>query len=185
MVDVLVHRQSVDIPVYAETDTNSAVCAQTVEIPQVQFLVVLRTCPSLCNDTVLIDRVVAKADMLQRQVLTVPSCALGLVVDMPVTVHVKVVDIPVETQRLFPMSSFLQTVVIPQLQSIDKVIDVPVSRFSSSSGAVCEKTVEIPQLQHVEEWTLCRTLCTGTGPVLTPAIRGRRESDSQVTCHPN
>ena len=33
-------------------------------------------------------------------------------------------------------------------------------------------------------------LCTGTGPGLTPAIRagkgcwGRRESDSQVTCHP-
>ena len=36
----------------------------------------------------------------------------------------------------------------------------------------------------------CRALCTGTGPGLTPAIRagkgwrGRRESDSQVTCHP-
>ena len=45
-----------------------------------------------------------------------------------------------------------------------------------------------PGLLH-EAW--CSVGCTGTGPGLTPAIRagkgwrGRRESDSQVTCHPN
>ena len=74
------------------------------------------------------------------------------------------------------------------LQFIDKVVDVLVCRFSSSLGAVYEKAVEIPQLQQVEAWTLGRALCTER---LTPAIRaekgwrGCRESDSQVTCHPN
>ena len=54
-----------------------------------------------------------------------------------------------------------------------------------------EEAVEIPQLQHVEAWTLGRALCTGTGPGLDPShkggegVVGRRESDSQVTCHPN
>ena len=84
----------------------SAVCALTVEIPQVQFFVLLMTCLSLCNDTVLIDRVVDIAVMLQRQVLTVPNCALGLVIDMPVIACVTVVDIPVVSQRLFPMVQF-------------------------------------------------------------------------------
>ena len=44
-----------------------------------------------------------------------PDCALFLGwIDMPVIVHVKVVDIPVVTQRLFPMVQFiLQTIVIP------------------------------------------------------------------------
>ena len=173
---------------FTQRQVRTVLSVLCVEIPQAQFLVLLMTCPSLCNDTVLIDRVVDIADMLQRQVLTVPNCALGLVIDMPVIVHVKVVDIPVVTQRLFPTVQFiLQTTVIPQLQSIDKVVDVPVCRFSSFSDAVCEKTVEIPQLQHVEARTLGGALCTGTRPGLTPAIgagkgwRGRRESDSQVT----
>ena len=48
----------------------------------------------------------------------------------------QVVDIPVVTQRLFPMVQFiLQTPKIHQLQSIDKVFDVPVCR--SSSFLVC------------------------------------------------
>ena len=45
---------------------------------------------------------------------------------------VQVVDIPVVTHRLFPTVQFiLQTLVIPQLQFIDKVFDVPVCRSSS------------------------------------------------------
>ena len=64
-------------------------------------------------------------------------------------------------QRLFPWSSlFLQSIVIPQLQFIDKVVDVLVCRFCSFSGAVCEMAVEIPHLQHVEAWMLGRALCT-------------------------
>ena len=42
-----------------------------------------------------------------------------------------------------------QTMVIPQLQSIDKVIDVPVLLVQQIPGAVCEETVAIPQLQLV------------------------------------
>ena len=111
---------------FTQRQVRTVLSVLCVEIPQAQFLVLLMPCPSLCNDTVLIDRVVDIADMLQRQVLTVPNCALGLVIDMPVIVHVKVVDIPVVTQRLFPTVQFiLQTTVILQLQSIDKVVDRP------------------------------------------------------------
>ena len=92
---------------------------------------------------------------------------------IPPFAGVQVVDIPVVTQRLFPMVQVtLQTIVIPQLQSTDKVVDVPVCRSAVLSGAVCEKTVEIPQLQHVEAWTFGRALCTGTRPGLTPAHQG-------------
>ena len=151
-----------------------------------QFLVLLMTCPSLCNDTVLIDRVEDIADMLQRQVLTVRNYALGLVVDMPVVVHVKVVDIPVVTQRLFPTCS-------PRIRW-------SMSWLCRSWGAGREESVEIPQLLLVV-WTplltcplVCNNRCwvltvLGTalcacaqGQGLTPAIRagkgwrGRQES---------
>ena len=43
--------------------------------------------------------------------------------------------------RLAVADSLGLSIVIHQLQSIDKVVDVPVGRFCSSTGAVCEKTV--------------------------------------------
>ena len=84
---------------------------------------------------------------------------------------------------------------IPQLP-VDKVVDVPVLlvervphvpswRRQSCSG-VSTASCGL-KLVHRCSWVLC----TGTGPGLTPAImagkgwRGRRESDSKVTCHPN
>ena len=39
---------SLTCPLCSETGTFSAVCVQTVEIPQVPFLVLLLTCPVLC-----------------------------------------------------------------------------------------------------------------------------------------
>ena len=39
---------SLTCPLCSETGTFSAVCVQTVEIPQVQFLVMFLTCPLLC-----------------------------------------------------------------------------------------------------------------------------------------
>ena len=62
------------------------------------------------------------------------GAALGLVLDMPVIVHrqvpltiVKVVDISVVAQRQFPLVLIVQkTIVILQLQFIDKGFDVSV-----------------------------------------------------------
>ena len=97
-------------------------------------------------------------------------------IDMPVVVHVKVVDISGVAQTHFPWSVFPE---IPQLQYIDKVIDVccagpwcafivgdrrdptVAARFSSGQvvdipvvfndrlGVKVQKTVTVPQLQHI------------------------------------
>ena len=58
---------------------------------------------------------------------------------MPVIVHVKVVDIPVVTQRLFPMVQVIfQTLVVHQLQSLDNVFD-----------ALVVQVKQIPRVQAV------------------------------------
>ena len=71
----------------------------------------------------------------------------GLVIDMPVVVHVKVVVYPVVAQM---QRSYVLTVQknkeIPQLQSIDQVLDVPVAQVQLFTGAGREKSIEIPQL---------------------------------------
>ena len=77
------------------------------------FLGMLMTCPSLCNDIVFIDRVVDTAGLQQRQVRTVPNCALGLAIDMPVIVHVMVVDMTVVAQRPFPLVQFSRPLRFP------------------------------------------------------------------------
>ena len=134
----------------------------------------------------------------ERTVQTVPGPArggptgavLGYVIDMPVVVHVKVVDIPFVAQRQIPL---VQTTEIPQLQSIDKVVVVCAGPAVRTQ---LWETVEIPQLQPVS-WTwsltcplvcnnrcwvlivLGRALCTGTGPGFDPAIRrGRGGGDA-------
>ena len=93
------------------------------------------------------------------------SQLLNTVIDVPVAQVVQVVVIVV-VQRRFPMvQTVQQTVVLLQLQFIDKVLDVPVCRFGAYA---CFKKLG---------WALC----TGTGPGWTPAMRagkgcrGRRE----------
>ena len=77
---------------------------------------------------------------------------------------------------------------------IDKVIDVCCAGRASSTGAVVEETAEfgLSTVSCGMKLALVagRALRTGTGAGLTPATRAgkeraRRESDSQVTCHPN
>ena len=82
---------------------------------------------------------------------------IGLVIDVPVAVHVEVVDNTVVGAEAVSLDPAQETTEIPQLQSIDMVFDVPVCRSSKFSGAVGEETVELPQLRHVEKiaaWTL-------------------------------
>ena len=76
------------------------------------------------------------------------------VFDFPVAQVVQVVFFFV-AQRRFPMvQAVQQTMVLPQLQFIDKVIDVPVCRLGSSARGM----------------KLGRALCSGTGPGLTDAM---------------
>ena len=82
---------------------------------------------------------------------------VGLVVNMPVIVHNKVVDNTVVAQRPFPLVQPSRPLRFP---SCSPLIWCSTSRCAGpavSSKAVCEKTVEIPQLHHVEiiaAWTL-------------------------------
>ena len=88
-----------------------------------------------------------------------------------------VADISVIAHGQIPM-----VIEILQLQFVDKVVDVPVVVLML---VVVQRQVPCWLLR------LFRAVCTGTRPGLTPAIRagkgwrGRRESVSQVFCHPN
>ena len=73
-----------------------------------------------------IDRVVDIAGMLQRQVRTVPNSALGLVIDMPVIVHVKVVDITVVAQRPFPLVQWCRPLRLPSCSPLIRCSTSPV-----------------------------------------------------------
>ena len=73
----------------------------------------------------------------------------GYVLDMPVVMHVKVVDIPFRGAAAVSLGPFVQTTEIPQLQSIDDVFDVSLVQVQQTPGPVCEKTVAIPQLHLV------------------------------------
>ena len=60
---------------------------------------------------------------------------------------VKVVDIPIVAQRLFPLAQAVQkTIEILQLQSIEKVVDVTVGHVQQIPRVLSVKTAEIPQL---------------------------------------
>ena len=113
------------------------------------------------------------------------SQLLHKVIDVPLAQVVQF-DVFVVVQRLFPMvQTVWRTMVLPQLQ---------LGR-ASSTGVVVRETAEFgvsaascgPKLAPVAG----RALCTGTGPGFDPrhkggeGVAGCRESDSQVTCHPN
>ena len=84
----------------------------------------------ICCGCAFIDRVVDIAGMLQRQIRTVSNCALGLVLDMPVIVHVKVVDITVVAQRPFPLVQFSRPLRFP---SCSPLVRCSTSRLCRSS----------------------------------------------------
>ena len=74
------------------------------------------------------------------------------------------------------------------------VVDAPVTQVLRGAAGAVPVVMDVPVIMQ-RRWfataQVGRALCTGTGPELTPAIwaekgwRGRRESASQVTCHPN
>ena len=84
-----------------------------------------------------LDRVVDIAVCSETGTHSVKLCILGWI-DMPVVVHVKVVDYPLMAQRLFP------------LVQCSRPLRFRCCRFSSFSGAGLEKLVEIPHLLLVE-----------------------------------
>ena len=109
---------------------------------------------------------------------SVTMCFFGLVIDMPVLVHVKVVVYPVVAQMQIPMVLTVQkNIEIPQLQSIDQVLDVPVAQVQFFTGAGREKSIEIPQLHSSSVWTrsFTRPLCA-----TTDAVCFRRQKTAKV-----
>ena len=95
----------------------------------------------------------------------------------------QVVHIPAEAQRWLPMvQTVWRTMVVPQLQLIDKVIDVCCAGRASSSCAVVEVTAATASCGVKLAPVAGGALCTGTEPGVDPVIRaekgwrGRRES---------
>ena len=80
---------------------------------------------------------------------SVKLCILDWI-DMPVVVHVKVVDNPVMAQRPFPLVQCSGPLRFPRCSPLIRCSMSLLRRFSSFSGAGREKLVEIPQLPLVE-----------------------------------
>ena len=89
---------------------------------------------------------------------------VGLVIDRPVVVHVKVVDNTVVAQRPFPLVQPSRPLRFSSCSSLTWCSTSRCAGPADSSGAGGEETFEIPLLQHVEAWTLWLTcpLCATT-----------------------
>ena len=86
---------------------------------------------------------------IERQAThSVKLCIFGLVIDMPVVVHVKVVDNPVMAQRLVsPLVQCSRPLRFPSCIPLIRCSTSLLRRSSIFSGAGRENLVEIPQLQ--------------------------------------
>ena len=126
----------------------------------------LRSCISSVDGASLlfIDRVVVLAVML-RQVRTVQTVHfIGLVIDMPVIVHVKVVDIYVVAQRQFPLVQQCRPLSFSICSSVTRC-SMSVGR-SSIFGCRLGEDSHDPTVatRHVRAWTrsFTRPLCATT-----------------------
>ena len=108
-----------------------------------------------------------------RRTTEVPQL-LDMVIDDPIAQVVQF-DVFVVVQRRFPMvQTVWLTMVLPQLQLIDKVIDVCCAGRASSTGAVLEETAEFGVSTASCGMKLAlvagRACAQAQGRVLTPAI---------------